>query len=175
MADDITASQYLTFSLDKEQFAVDIRKVREVLEFSSVTKVPRTPDFMRGVINLRGSVVPVIDLRLKLGLSRTEATIDTCVIIVEVDARGENLVLGALADSVQEVIELEEKNIEPPPRFGTRVSIDFIRGIGKRDEQFIMLLDINGVLTDEELREVSSQVEEPPPQAPELGAIAEAH
>lgn len=175
MPDDISSLQYLTFSLDKEQFAVDIRKVREVLEFSSVTKVPRTPDFMRGVINLRGSVVPVIDLRLKLGLSRTEATIDTCVIIVEIDARGENLVLGALADSVQEVIELEEKSIEPPPRFGTRVSIDFIRGIGKRDEQFIMLLDINKVLTDEELREVSHQVDQPPPQAPEQGAMAEAH
>jgi purine-binding chemotaxis protein CheW len=154
MADETTVSQYLTFSLDKEQFAVDISKVREVLEFSSVTKVPRTPDFMRGVINLRGSVVPVIDLRLKLGLSRTEATIDTCVIIIEVDAQGEHLVLGALADSVQEVIDLDQKNIEPPPRIGTRVSIDFIRGIGKRDESFVMLLDINRVLTDEEIRAV---------------------
>ena len=154
MADETTVSQYLTFSLDKEQFAVDISKVREVLEFSSVTKVPRTPDFMRGVINLRGSVVPVIDLRLKLGLSRTEATIDTCVIIIEVDAQGEHLVLGALADSVQEVIDLDQKNIEPPPRIGTRVSIDFIRGIGKRDENFVMLLDINRVLTDEEIRAV---------------------
>jgi purine-binding chemotaxis protein CheW len=163
MSDETSASQYLTFSLDQEQFAVDIGKVREVLEFSKVTKVPRTPDFMRGVINLRGSVVPVIDLRLKLGLSRTEATIDTCVIIIEVEtsARGrsgqdasETLVLGALADSVQEVIELDPKAIEPPPRIGTRVNIDFIRGIGKRDEQFIMVLDINRVLTDEELQAI---------------------
>ena len=169
MSDEAAASQYLTFSLDKEQFAVDIRKVREVLEFSKVTKVPRTPDFMRGVINLRGSVVPVIDLRLKLGLSRTEATIDTCVIIIEVESAGESLVLGALADSVQEVIELDPKSIEPPPRIGTRVNIDFIRGIGKREEQFIMLLDINRVLTDEDLRVVSAGAEQPvmvpPPQA----------
>ena len=159
MADEIASSQYLTFTLDKEQFAVEITKVREVLEFSTVTKVPRTPDFMRGVINLRGSVVPVIDLRLKLGLSRTEATIDTCVIIIEVETAEERLVLGALADSVQEVIELDPKFIQPPPRMGTRVNIGFIRGIAKRDEQFIMLLDINRVLTDEELRVVGDAQE----------------
>jgi purine-binding chemotaxis protein CheW len=163
MAEDIVASQFLTFTLDREQFAVDIQKVREVLEFSSVTKVPRTPGFMRGVINLRGSVVPVIDLRLRLGLSRTEATIDTCVVIIEVRARGETLVLGALADSVQEVIELERKCIEPPPRLGTRVDIDFIKGIGKRDEQFIMLLDIDKVLTDQDLQAVESEARQPPP------------
>lgn len=175
MSDETVASQYLTFSLDKEQFAVDIRKVREVLEFSSVTKVPRTPDFMRGVINLRGSVVPVIDLRLKLGLSRTEATIDTCVIIIEVETEGEHLVLGALADSVQEVIELDPKNIEPPPRMGTRVNIDFIRGIGKRDEQFIMLLDINRVLTEEELRAVGDQASAQPSTVPLEATAPAAH
>jgi purine-binding chemotaxis protein CheW len=173
MADVIAPSQYLTFSLDKEQFAVDIGKVREVLEFSSVTKVPRTPDFMRGVINLRGSVVPVIDLRLKLGLSRTEATIDTCVIIIEVQSPSERLVLGALADSVQEVIELDPKSIDPPPRMGTRVNIDFLRGIGKRDEQFLMLLDINRVLTDDELHTVADEAAHPPPPAQGV-ALAEA-
>ena len=176
MSDDITGAQYLTFSLDREQFAVDIGSVREVLEFSAATKVPRTPDFMRGVINLRGSVVPVIDLRLKLGLSRTENTIDTCVIIIEVDAGGEKLVLGALADSVQEVIELDPKSIQPPPRMGTRVNIDFIRGIGKRDEQFIMLLDISRVLTDVEMRAVGLNATEPPPPllAPPAPAVVEA-
>jgi purine-binding chemotaxis protein CheW len=143
-------SQYLTFTLDHEQFAVDIAKVREVLEFTTVTKVPRTPEFMRGVINLRGSVVPVIDLRLKFGLSKTEQTIDTCVIITEVEAGGVKTVLGALADSVQEVIDLEPKNIEPPPRMGTRVNIDFILGMGKRDDQFLILLDIDKVLSEEE-------------------------
>lgn len=174
MSDDVAASQYLTFSLDQEQYAVDIRKVREVLEFSTVTKVPRMPEFMRGVINLRGTVVPVVDLRLKLGLSRTEATIDTCVIIIEVDAEGERIILGALADSVQEVIELDPKSIEPPPRFGTRIDIDFIRGIGKRDEQFIILLDINGVLTDQELRQVGEQTSASPDGTAELPGEAAA-
>ena len=148
-------TQFLTFTLDKEEFAVDIFKVREVLEFTSVTRVPRTPEFMRGVINLRGKVVPVIDLRLKFGMSRTETTIDTCVIITEVDVRGEKTVLGALADSVQEVIELEPRNIEPPPHMGMRVSIDFISGMGKRDEKFLILLDIDKVLSEDETRAVS--------------------
>jgi purine-binding chemotaxis protein CheW len=178
MADDITASQYLTFTLDKEQFAVGITSVREVLEFTTATKVPRTPDFMRGVINLRGSVVPVIDLRLKLGLTRTETTIDTCVVILEVEAQGEKLVMGALADSVQEVIELEQRNIEPPPRMGTRVNIDFIRGIGKRDERFLMVLDIARVLTDQDLKAVAGGAALPGPEvlvppAPAAGAAVE--
>ena len=155
MSDETAVAQYLTFTLDKEQFAVDISKVREVLEFTSVTKVPRTPEFMRGVINLRGSVVPVVDLRLKFGLSRTEQSIDTCVIITEVESKGEKLVLGALADSVQEVIELEPGSIEPPPRLGTRVNLDFIRGMGKRDDRFLILLDLDRVLTQDELRTVA--------------------
>src|SRR5512139_1961929 len=95
-------SQYLTFTLDGELFALDIAKVREVLEFTGVTKVPRTPDFLRGVINLRGNVVPVVDLRLKFGMTRTERSVNTCVIIVEVSVDGETTILGALADSVQE-------------------------------------------------------------------------
>ncbi len=155
-ADIAQPSQYLTFTLDNDEFAVDIFKVREVLEFTSVTRVPRTPEFMRGVINLRGKVVPVIDLRLKFGLTRTETTIDTCVIITEVEVRGEKTVLGALADSVQEVIELEAKNIEPPPHMGTRVNIDFISGMGKRDEKFLILLDIDRVLSEDETRAVAT-------------------
>src|SRR5512135_1019976 len=104
-------AQYLTFKLDQELFAVDIAKVREVLEFTSMTKVPRTPDFMRGVINLRGNVVPVVDMRLKLGLSMTEKTVDTCVVISEVAVDGESTVLGALVDSVQEVIDLDASKV----------------------------------------------------------------
>ncbi|MBN2654059.1 MAG: chemotaxis protein CheW [Nitrospirae bacterium] len=144
-------TQYLTFKLDEEIFSVDISKVREVLDFTTVTKVPQTPDFMRGVINLRGSVVPVVDLRLKFGMSRTEKTVNTCVIIVEINIEGEVTVLGALADSVQEVIDLEPDQIEPAPKIGTRLRTDFITGMGKRDNQFIMILDIDKIFSSEEI------------------------
>lgn len=152
-------SQYLTFTLDGEFFALDIAKVREVLEFTSVTRVPRTPDFMRGVINLRGNVVPVVDLRLKFGMSATEKTVNTCVIITEVAVDGEPTVLGALADAVQEVLELEPDQIDPPPRIGTRLDTAFIRGMGKRDDRFLILLDIDRVFTAAELDLVGGAAE----------------
>jgi purine-binding chemotaxis protein CheW len=144
-------TQYLTYKLGEEVFALDISKVREVLDFTTVTKVPRTPEFMRGVINLRGSVVPVVDLRLKFGMSRTEKTVNTCVIIVEVTADGETTVLGAIADSVQEVIELGPNHIEPAPKIGTKLNTEFIRGMGKQDDHFIIILDIDKVFSVDEL------------------------
>src|SRR5512136_3135717 len=118
-------TQFLTYKLGDETFALDITKVREVLDFTMLTKVPRTPDFMRGVINLRGSVVPVVDLRLKFGMSATERTVNTCIIIAEVALSGERTLLGALADSVQEVIDLEPGQIEPAPRIGASVEAQF--------------------------------------------------
>lgn len=147
----LATAQYLTFKLDGEVFAVDIVKVREVLEFTTVTRVPRSPDFMRGVINLRGSVVPVVDMRLKLGLPQVDKTVDTCVVITEVEVDNEKTVLGALVDSVQEVIDLDASQVVPPPRIGTRINTDFIRGMGKRDEQFLILLDIDRVFTADEI------------------------
>jgi purine-binding chemotaxis protein CheW len=144
-------TQYLTYKLGEEVFALDISKVREVLDFTTVTKVPRTPEFMRGVINLRGSVVPVVDLRLKFGMSRTEKTVNTCVIIVEVTVDGETTVLGAIADSVQEVLDLGPSHIEPAPRIGTKLNTEFIRGMGKQDERFIIILDIDKVFSVDEL------------------------
>jgi purine-binding chemotaxis protein CheW len=156
-----TVEQYLTFTLDGALFAIDIVRTREVLAFTSATKVPRTPEFMRGVINLRGHVVPVIDLRLKFGLPRTERTVNTCVIILEIEVDGMATVLGALADSVQEVIELVSDTLAAPPRIGTRINTDFIRGIGRRDDQFVMILDIDRVLTAEELRATTSGVGAP--------------
>jgi purine-binding chemotaxis protein CheW len=144
-------TQYLSFELDDEVFALDISKVREVLEYTTVTKVPQTPDFMKGVINLRGNVVPVIDMRLKFGMSGTEKTVNTCVIIVEVSLDGESTVLGAMADSVQEVFELESDQIEPAPKIGTRLNTDFIKGMGKRDSEFVIILDIDKVFTSDEL------------------------
>jgi purine-binding chemotaxis protein CheW len=153
-------SQYLTFTLDEELFALDIAKVREVLEFASVTKVPRTPEFMRGVINLRGSVVPVVDLRLKFGMTKTEKTVDTCVIITEVSIDGETTVLGALADAVQEVLDLEPGQIDPPPRIGTRLDTAFIKGMGKRDDRFLILLDVDKVFSAAEIERVGGATPE---------------
>ncbi len=143
--------QYLTFTLDGEAFATEIAQVREVLEFSRITKVPRTPDYMRGVINLRGSVVPVVDLRLQFGMQATEPTIDTCIVIVEVRIDDQPTVLGALADSVQEVIELRADQLEPAPRLGARVNTEFIRAMGKQDDRFVIILDMNRVFSEDQL------------------------
>jgi len=143
--------QYLTFKLDEEVFALDVAKVREILEYSGITKVPRTPDFMRGVINLRGSVVPVIDLRLKFGMSATEQTVNTCIIVVEVELADETLILGLLADSVQEVIEMEPAQIEAAPHIGTHLDTAFIKGMGKHDNRFVMILDIDRIFTGNDL------------------------
>jgi purine-binding chemotaxis protein CheW len=145
------ATQHLTFKLDEEVFAIDISKVREVLEYTTVTKVPQTPEFMKGVINLRGHVVPVVDLRLKFGMPEAEKTVNTCIIIVEVSVDSDSTVLGALADSVQEVLDLEADQIEPAPKIGTRLNTEFIKGMGKRDDQFIMILDIDKVFSSDEL------------------------
>jgi purine-binding chemotaxis protein CheW len=145
------ATQHLTFKLDEEVFAIDISKIREVLEFTSVTKVPQTPEFMCGVINLRGGVVPVVDLRRKFGMTQAEKTVNTCIVIVEVTLDEESTVLGALVDSVQEVFELEADQIEPAPKIGTRLKTEFIKGMGKRDDEFIIILDIDKVFSTEEI------------------------
>jgi purine-binding chemotaxis protein CheW len=143
--------QYLSFKLDEEEFALDISKVREVLDFTKITKVPQTPGFMRGVINLRGAVVPVVDLNKKFGIKDTEKTVNTRIIIGEIEIGGEETILGVLADSVHEVMDLEPENIEPAPKIGTKLNTDFIKGMGKRDEEFVMILDIDKVFSVEEL------------------------
>ena len=152
-------TQFLTFKLEDELFALDIEKVREVLDFTSITKVPQTPDYMRGVINLRGSVVPVVDLRLKFGKTMAEQTVNSCVIIVEVQMDGEKVVMGAMADAVQEVLDLEPDQIEPPPRLGTKLNTDFIRGMGKHADQFIIILDIDRVFSGDEMELVQESTQ----------------
>ena len=146
--------QYLTFRLGDEVFATDVAKVREVLDFTTITKIPRTPEFMSGVINLRGNVVPVVDLRLCFEMSKTEKPVNTCIVVMEMLVDGESSVIGALADSVEEVIDLEPDSIQPPPRIGTKIRTDFIKGMGKRDAQLIMILDIDRVFSTEELAAV---------------------
>ena len=129
--------------------------VTSVVEFSEITRVPKTPDYMRGVVNLRGSVVPVIDLKLKFGLGKTEKSIDASIIIMEVKDNEETVTFGILADSVEEVIELEPSQIEPTPKLGTSVDTEFIKGMGKKDDDFLIILDIEKIFSGEELIQVS--------------------
>jgi purine-binding chemotaxis protein CheW len=144
-------NQYLTFRLEEETFALDISKVREVLEYTPVTKVPRTPDFMEGVINVRGSVVPVVDMRVKFGMREGERTVNTCIIIAEVKVDGGRNILGALVDSVQEVIELEPESIARAPGIGMRLDNEFIRGMGRHNDRFVIILDVDRVFSSDEI------------------------
>jgi len=144
-------AQYLTYKLGDEVFTLDIARVREVLDFTAITKVPRTPEFMRGVINLRGSVVPVVDLRIKFGMTRTERTVNTCIIIVDIMVENDIVTIGALADSVQEVLDLGAELIEPAPKIGTKLKIEFIKGIGKWNDTFVIILDIDKFFSSDEL------------------------
>ncbi len=152
--------QLFTFMLSNEIYGIEISKVREVMDFKKITIVPKTPDFMKGVINLRGGVVPVIDMRLKFGMEETEKTVDTCIIIVDISVDGEQTFIGALADSVKEVITLEPENIEPAPKIGTRLDTDFIKGMGKLNEEFVIVLDIEKIFTSDELIAVKSMNKE---------------
>jgi purine-binding chemotaxis protein CheW len=164
-------SQFFTFILDKEIYAFEISRVREVLDSGDVTRVPKMPNFMRGVINLRGKVVPVIDLRLKFGMTETKQTVDTCIIIIEISLDGETTILGAMADSVQEVLNLEVDQIESAPKIGTRLNTEFIRGMGKKDNEFIIILDVDSVFSGEELATVQGVEGETVPVAVDAPAV----
>lgn len=151
----VTASQYLSFKLADEIFALDVAGVREILEYTTITKVPRTPEYLRGVINLRGSVVPVVDMRRMFAMEQTERTVNTCIVVVEVRLDGETVVLGTLADSVQEVMELEPERIEPAPTIGARLNTDFLRGMYNRGDNFVMILDLDRVFSSGDLATLS--------------------
>ena len=135
-------SSYITFKLGDELFAIDVARVREVLDLSEITRVPTAPPYMRGVVNVRGSAVPVVDLRLKFGLPQTADTVDTRIVVIELELDGELTVVGGLADSVREVLELDRSEIREPPRIAMRWRADMIEGMGKKGEQFIIVLDI---------------------------------
>lgn len=154
---DSTFNQYVTFTLNEEQYAVAVRKVREVLEYTRITKLPRTADFMKGIINLRGVGVPVIDLRLKFGMEETPVGKETAIIVLDVDSRAGPVVVGVLADSVHEVVEIAPGNVEPAPRFGTSLSTEFIQGVGKSDAGFIIILDINHIFNSDEVLMLKAQ------------------
>ena len=139
-------TQYLTFHLAGEEYAIGILQVKEIIPYVTLTTVPQTPASIRGVINLRGSVVPVIDLAVKLGLSPKPITARSCIVIIETKTATEKLIMGVVADSVSQVIDLPPQEISATPPFGTQVQIDFLRGIGRSGEKFVLILDVDKVL-----------------------------
>jgi purine-binding chemotaxis protein CheW len=154
MADTAVLTQFLAFTLAEETFAIEVESVREVLEVIPITPVPRMPDFMSGMINVRGSVVPVIDLRVKFGMERAEKTVNTCIVVIEHGSGDDKVVWGALVDAVQEVIEFDGSAVEPAPRVGTGMGTGLLSGIGKRGDRFVMILDLLKVFSGEELVEL---------------------
>jgi len=143
--------QFLAFVLGGENFAMDIRSIKEVIQYGSLTEVPLMPDFIRGVINLRGAVVPVIDLSVRFGRPATEVARRTCVVILEVEQEGDIVELGVIVDHVSEVLEIGASDIEPAPSFGSTLRSDFLAGVGKVGGKFVILLDVNHVLSIDEM------------------------
>ncbi len=146
-----TSRQYLTFTLAGELYGVDIAQISEVMDYMPITRIPKTPDFLLGIINLRGKALPVVDMRLKFNLENIKRTVNTCIIITEVLMENEKAIMGALADSVQEVFEIHSKDIEPPPKMGAKINTEFIQGMARYDNQFIIIIDVNRVFSMEEL------------------------
>lgn len=146
--------QYLTFMIGGEEYAVSLLKVKEIIEYDTVTEIPKTPEWVRGVINLRGNVVPVIDLAVKFRLAPSLPGKLTCIVITEVQCEGEATVMGIMADSVRQVIDLKSQDIEVPPSFGTRVKVDYLLGMARSGKKFCLLLDTEKVLSTDELLEL---------------------
>jgi len=142
---------YLSFKLSEEVFAINVSRVINILEMSNITKIPKSPVYMKGVINLRGTVLPVVDLRIKFGLPEKETTIDTGIIVLNIDMEEEKILVGILVDSVREVLELKNSEIAPSPSIGTKYNSGFIEGLWRTDNKFIMILDINRVFSIDEV------------------------
>jgi len=152
-------AQYITFKLGDELFAINVAQVREVLELSQITRVPTAPDYMRGVVNVRGKAIPVVDLRLKFGLPPVPDTANSRIVVMDLELDGEATVVGGIADSVHEVIELEAGQISPPPRIAMRWRTELIQGMGRRGDDFIIILNIDRVFLTEELALVAEAPE----------------
>ena len=162
--------RFLTMSLGKEYFALDIYAVREILDMTEITRIPQTPEYMRGVVNVRGGAVPVVDLRLKFGMPAGERTLNTRIVILEI-ARGDaRAAIGAIADSVKEVLEIESGRIDPPPRMGIGDKADFIRGIARHNDRFLLVLDADKVFTTDDI--LSLEGINSPNDAPQAGVAA---
>jgi purine-binding chemotaxis protein CheW len=148
-------AQYLTFLLGSEMFAIDILGIKEIIEYGNLTAVPMMPDFIRGVINLRGAVVPVVDLSARFGRAASAVTRRSCIVIIEAESDGEKQDIGVVVDSVSEVLEIPEAEIEPAPSFGAKIRTDFIKGMGKVKDKFVIILDANKVLSVDEMAMLS--------------------
>ncbi len=156
----LTLNSFLSFKLGEEVFAANVSKVLNILEMTKITKVPQAPPYMKGVLNLRGTVLPVIDTRVKFNLSATEYTANTCILVLDVEIDNESVHVGALVDSVQEVLEIEDKDIQPSPNIGSKFRSEFITGMYKHnEEQFIMLLDMDCIFSANEVRNMKDVVE----------------
>lgn len=147
--------QYLAFVLGGETYAMEIRSIKEVIQYGALTQVPMMPDFIRGVINLRGAVVPVIDLAVRFGRAPSDVSRRTCVVVLEVEHHGVELALGFIVDQVRAVLDIPAADIEPPPSFGSSLRTEFLEGIGKVDGEFVILLDVDQVLSLDELSAIS--------------------
>ena len=154
-------NRYLTLTLGDELFALSIHCVREILDMTDITRIPQTPDYMRGVVNVRGGAVPVIDLRLKFGMEKGERTLNTRIVIVEIDRGDTKTAIGAVADSVKDVLDIDDDAIDPPPRMGTSITSDYLTGVGRWGERFVLILDTNKLFSTVEL----SDLNQPPDEA----------
>jgi len=163
---------YLTFKLGEEEFAAHVSKVLSIMEMVKITKVPKSPEYMQGVINLRGQVLPVVDTRIKFGMTPTEFTANTCIVVMEVEVNAEYVQVGTLVDSVQEVLEISDDQIQPPPSIGNKYKSEFISGMAKLDEHFIMMLDMDHVFSAEEIMNVQASTEEGQPQDTEKEKVS---
>jgi len=158
-------NSYLTFKLGEEYFAANVSKVLNILEMTKVTKVPKAPNYMKGVINLRGSVLPLVDTRIKFDMPETEYTTNTCILVLDITLNNETVHVGALVDSVQEVLEFDDALIQPAPSIGTRYRSEFIEGIAKVEDEFIMILNMDLIFSTDELsllRETFKEGQEEP-------------
>ena len=154
-----TLRSFLTFRMMDEVFAIDVLKVIEILELSKITKVPRSPDFMIGIINLRGNVLPVIDARTKFGMPKKDATVESCIIVMNIDVDDDTITLGALVDSVSEVLEVQPESIQKSPSIGARYNSDFIDGLVKMNDDFVMILNIGKAFSQEDFGQLNLAID----------------
>jgi purine-binding chemotaxis protein CheW len=155
ITEEVEQQQYLTFLLANEECAISILKVREIIEYETVTTVPKMPQWVRGVINLRGTVVPVVDLAAKFSMEPKPLSKTTCIVIVETRFENQETIVGLIVDAVSQVMELSAEDIQPVPDFGTRVNMDYLLGMAQSGRKFALLLDVDKVLTTEELHDLS--------------------